>query len=175
MSEKKTVIVTLNMRTCSKVYLNNTKLLFVSHYQGFFFQYHLGHGEDLFVCFTSFFHVFKIWQLCSLFWLYAAPRQTGLEQARYQWASLEHLKGHLPQVTCLDKHFRVILQDWFKGEEAEMKKPRKDTSVVYVDSWGTRHRRLGSQYPAWALLHTWPAYILFPSICAWSTEDQTLG
>lgn len=61
MAENKlqSVNVTLNMSALifSKVYLNNTKILFVRFvFVGFFFpQYHLGHRQDLFACFTSFF------------------------------------------------------------------------------------------------------------------------
>lgn len=99
-----------------------------------------------------------------------APRQTTLEQARYQWASLEHPQGQLPQVTRLDKHLGVILQDWFKGEEIEMKTPYKDTTVVYTGRGFWTASILDKIYYMLILLTS-----LSPSIHAWSTEDQTLG
>lgn len=86
MAEKKTVNVTLNMSTLifSKVYLNNTKTLFVSHNQDFFFQYNFEHGEELFVCFTSFFMFLNYSSFAPSSGCMPAPLQAVLERGQSQ-------------------------------------------------------------------------------------------
>lgn len=176
MAENKlqSVNVTLNMSALifSKVYLNNTKILFVRFvFVVFFFPSTTWGIGRICLLVSRLFSCFKLWQLCSLFWLCACttpdcaracPVSLGLlggDSSSKSWVWIRTLGSFLGKKQC-------------REPMRERKTPCKDTSAVTemhkAQETGQPNILDKLHYPI--LLNS-----LSPSIHAWSNEDQTLG
>lgn len=133
MAENKiqSVNVTLNMSALifSKVYLNNTKILFVRFVFVIFFPSTIWGMGRICLLVSHLFSCFKLWQLCSLFWLCAC---TTPDCARACPVSLGLLRGD----SSLKSRVWIRTSGSFWGKKQcrepmrEMETPCKDTTAV---------------------------------------------